>query len=229
MTTLVLVFKKIETEDKTKYDNFYSSSKKETITEERSIDNVFKSIYTTVTKNIQNSLLKDSGWKTAWVIDHTISISKYNPLAGSSYIKLPRELDHPRKGLTNIQNTDDNECFNWCSVRYLNPSDHYPAIITKTDKDFAKRLDFKDIKFPVNIGDFYKIEKRNSIRISASGYENKEKHPIYVSKKCCEDKHINLLLIGEREKKHCVLIKDFIILMYDHTLHHERKHFFLYC
>ena len=45
------------------------------------------------------------------VTDHTISVSKYNPLAGSSYIKLPHELDHPRKGLINIQNIDDNECF----------------------------------------------------------------------------------------------------------------------
>ena len=34
------------------------------------------------------------------VIDHNINVSKYNPLAGSSYIKLPKELDHPRKGLT---------------------------------------------------------------------------------------------------------------------------------
>ena len=40
------------------------------------------------------------------VIDHTISISKYNPLAGSIYIKLPKELDHPRKVLINIQNID---------------------------------------------------------------------------------------------------------------------------
>ena len=30
-----------------------------------------------------------------------------NPLAGSSYIKLPKELDHPRKGLIDIQNIDD--------------------------------------------------------------------------------------------------------------------------
>ena len=44
-------------------------------------------------------------------IHHAISISKYNPLLGSSYIKLPRELDHPRKVLINVQNTDDNECF----------------------------------------------------------------------------------------------------------------------
>ena len=45
------------------------------------------------------------------VIDHTISISKYKPLAGSSYIKLSKELDHPRKGLINIKNIDNNECF----------------------------------------------------------------------------------------------------------------------
>ena len=43
------------------------------------------------------------------MIDDTISISKYNPLAGSSYIKLPKELDHTRKGFINIQNADDNE------------------------------------------------------------------------------------------------------------------------
>ena len=56
MTTLTLVFEKIEREDRTKYDNFYSSSKAAIITNESDIDNVFKSIYTIVIKNIQNSL-----------------------------------------------------------------------------------------------------------------------------------------------------------------------------
>ena len=128
MTTLVLVFKKIESEDKTKYDNFYSSSKAEIIIIESDIDNVFKSIYTTIITNIQKFLGKGSGWIIDSVIDHTISISKYNPLPGSSYIKLPKELDHPRKGLINIQDT--NECFKWCLVRYLNPAHHNPARIT---------------------------------------------------------------------------------------------------
>ena len=84
-----------------------------------------------------------------------------------------------------------------------------------TDKDFAKRLDFKNIKFPVKIRDIQKIEKKNFIQdISVFGYENKEKHPIYVSKKCCQDKHVDLLFIGEEEKKHYVLIKDFNTLHY---------------
>ena len=33
---------------------------------------------------------------------------------------LPKKLRNPMKGLINIQN-EDNECFRWCLVRYLNP------------------------------------------------------------------------------------------------------------
>ena len=38
-------------------------------------------------------------------------------------------------------------------------------------------------------------------------------------------KHVDLLQIGEGEKKHYVFIKDFNTFMYDHKLHCERKHF----
>ena len=61
--------------------------------------------------SIQKSLGKGSGWIIDSVIDHTISVSKYNFLAESSNIKLPKELNHPIKSLINIQNIDDNECF----------------------------------------------------------------------------------------------------------------------
>ena len=38
----------------------------------------------------------------------------------------------------------------------LNPVDHNPRRITKADKDFIKKLDFKDIKSPVRLGDTQK-------------------------------------------------------------------------
>ena len=78
----------------------------------------------------------------------------------SSYIELPKELNQPRKRLINIQNINDNECFKWSIVRYLNPANHHPARITKGDKDFAKKIDFKDVKYPVKIRDIHKIEKK---------------------------------------------------------------------
>ena len=60
--------------------------------------------------------------------------------------------------------------------------------VTKANKDFAKQLDFKYIKFPVKIIDTHKIEKKNSIGVSFFGYENKEKHPVYVAKNVVEKK-----------------------------------------
>ena len=81
VTTLVLVFKKIESEDKTKYVNFYLSSKAEIIINESDIDDVFQSIYTTIITSRQKSLGKGSDWIIDSVIDYTISISKHNPLS----------------------------------------------------------------------------------------------------------------------------------------------------
>ena len=45
-------------------------------------------------------------------------------------------------------------------VRNLNPADSHLASITKADKDFAKRHDFKDINFPGKTRDIQKTEKK---------------------------------------------------------------------
>ena len=49
------MLKKTESEDNAKYDNFYSDSKAEIITNESDIDDVFQSIYSTIMINIQKS------------------------------------------------------------------------------------------------------------------------------------------------------------------------------
>ena len=110
-------------------------------------------------------------------------------------------------------------------VRYLNPANCNSSRTPKADKDFAKKFDFKEINFPIKIRDIRKTEKKNSIDISVFGHENKEKHSIYVSKKYCEEKHVDLLLIEEKCKKRYVLTKDFNTFMYDHTLQCGRQHF----
>ena len=58
VTKLVLVFKKIESKDKAKYDKFYSSSKAEIFINESGIEKEFKSIYTTIIPKIQKILRK---------------------------------------------------------------------------------------------------------------------------------------------------------------------------
>ena len=48
----------------------------------------------------------------------------------------------------------------WCLVRYVTNADRNPARFTKSDKDFAKKLDFKDTKFPVKVRDIHKIKEK---------------------------------------------------------------------
>ena len=63
------MFKKIDSDDKTKYGTFCSNSKADTIINESDTDDVFESIYTAISSDIQNVLGKESGWVTDSVID----------------------------------------------------------------------------------------------------------------------------------------------------------------
>ena len=51
-----------------------------------------------------------------------------------------------------IQNEDD-QCFRWCFVRYLNHVDKNSAIIKNIDEE----LNFKDMKFSVKKNNYQKI------------------------------------------------------------------------
>ena len=95
-------------------------------------------------------------WIIDSVVDHDINVSKYKPLAGSSHIKLPKELICFKKGTNNTQNINDSECSK-CLVRYLHPADHNLPRMGVAEKMFESRLFFKDIKFPVKL----KILKKN--------------------------------------------------------------------
>ena len=64
MTTFILEFRKIEIDNKIKYNTFYSNSKAEIFINEKDTDNVFESVYTTLISNIQKYLGKGRGYVT---------------------------------------------------------------------------------------------------------------------------------------------------------------------
>ena len=51
------------------------------------------------------------------------------------------------KGLINIR-SEDNKCFRWCLVRYLNPVNKSSVKVRKNDQEFSKQLICKGVKFP---------------------------------------------------------------------------------
>ena len=102
--------------------------------------------------------------------------------------------------MVNLKN-DDDECFRWCHIRYLNPQEKDPQRIKKSDKEILLQLDYEGTEFPVSVKDYSKLEWKNTTNINVFGSENKQFYPIYVSKECNEDV-LNLLLITKDEKKH---------------------------
>ena len=87
-----------------------------------------------------------SGWTVESVDNHYINVVQYEPMKGSSYIKLPQELRNSAKGLINMKNKD-NECVRWCHIRHLNPQDIHPERIKKVDKQYVNNLDYSGIEF----------------------------------------------------------------------------------
>ena len=224
--TLKVTFKKT-VNDKTVYKTAYFNSKPQIIINNTEIPESLQLSKQKILNMIAQWISEGSGWTIESVDNHYLNIVQYQPMKGSSYIELPQELRHHRKGLINMKN-DDNECFRWCHIRYLNPQDKYPQRIKKSDKEFIKKLDYSEIEFPVTTKKYNKIEKQNEININVFGYENKQPYPIYISKEKYE-KHMELLLITEDENKHYVLIKDFNRFMYNQTKHEHKKHFCMHC
>ena len=173
-----------------------------------------------------------SGWTIESVDHHYLNVVTFQPLTGSSYIKLPEELQNNMKGLINLQN-EDHECFRWCHIRHLNPQEKNPQRIKLVDKEYIKNLNYSGIEFPVTIKQYKKIEKQNNINVNVFCYENEQPYPIYISKEKNEDV-LNLLLITEDDEEkfpnnHYVLIKDFNRFMFNITKHKGKKHFCMHC
>ena len=70
--------------------------------------------------------------------------------------------------------------------------------------------------FPVKTTNTHKIS------ISVFSYENKEKHPVYASKRRCEEKHFDWYM-------HYIFIKDFNTFVYVYTFYCVRKQIYCYC
>ena len=211
-----------------------------TITNKHEIQIALNKADEEIKKRVGRWLSKGSGWIIEEVQQHYVNIAKYVPLRGSSYLPLPKELRHHKKGLINIKNKD-NKCAIWCLVKYLNlglgslhrpQQKNHPERITESDREFMKGLDLSGITFPLTIKQIPIIEKRNNININAFGYEEKSVYPVYVSK-ADNSNHMELLYIeGEYEgekRQHYALIKDSSRLMFNFTKHKGKKHFCMNC
>lgn len=112
---------------------------------------------------------KESGWTLIKILSVKVNINKYEPFSGSSYIELPKTIQH-KKACINIKN-NDSACFAWSLVSAL-----YPASPEKKSNrvtsypHYNDVLNFTGIEFPVKLKDVKKIEKLNNLTINVYIY-----------------------------------------------------------
>ena len=62
-----------------------------------------------------------------------------------------------KKAITNLENEDD-ECFKWAITRALNPVEKNSERIDIKLRETSKTLNWKGLKFPINLSDINKFE-----------------------------------------------------------------------
>ena len=190
------------------------------------VEDLYKTMKDKILESLATYQQRGSNWVFDSVEELTVHTVKYEPLSGSSYIPLPKELAY-KYAIINMQNRD-NECFKWCITRALNPVEKNPSRITKILRLQAEKLNWEGLKFPMELKDIHRFEALNGVAVNVFGYE-KVVYPLRVSNKMYKD-HVNLLLISRGEKKHYCLIKSMSRLLSSQvSKKKEEKHFCSRC
>jgi hypothetical protein len=132
---------------KTKKDSVYFKSKTGTATNFEDIESTAAENQFTILSRIETFQNLGSNWIILNIESHYVNIAMYKPLAGSSYMKLPKDISNSMCGLINMKN-DDNMCFMWSHVRYLNPKTRRANTIAQKDREFEMNLGYEGIEFP---------------------------------------------------------------------------------
>ena len=188
-----------------------------------------------LTEAIAEANLRGSGWSVGEILELKLQTAKYNPIKGSAYFPLCKELQN-KKAIINVQNKNDDKCFMWCVLAHLYPSTNHPERIKQYGEHVTK-LNFKDISFPVQLEDIDEFEEQNdTYTINVYEWEDELK-PIRISNNSptiekeseirSYKNHIDLLLItdpNDPNHKHYTLIKNMSRLIRNVTGHHDTKY-----
>ena len=91
-----------------------------TITQGDNVGQIYNSLVAQILEKIEEFQNMGSGWQFEQVLSFDINTNPYTPLAGSSYIEVPKELVG-KHAIINVKNIKDNECFKWAVTTAVFP------------------------------------------------------------------------------------------------------------
>lgn len=224
MLSLGCIFHKMGNKDE-ELTTHYSRTKNVIVDESTDILDLLSVDFERLIELIETFQNNGSGWVFDKVLHLDISISAFRPLAGSSYMALPKALAN-KKALINPKNINDDECFKWCVTEAVYPQKDARQKITKISRGNAKLFNWDGVKFPVKLTQINLFEKNNpEYAVSVLGYSESDGiYPIRISKGYSSDKtDIVLMLFTGEEEHHYVLVNNLSRLLGMQTNKHKGK------
>ena len=118
-----------------------------TITKDDDVGEIYNELILGILEKIEEFQNMGSGWQFEQVVSFDINVDPCTPLAGSSFIKVPKELEG-KHAIINVRNEKDNECFKWAVTSAAFPRKKDPQRLNKEMRVNAAKLNWEGIDFP---------------------------------------------------------------------------------
>ncbi|XP_031553328.1 uncharacterized protein LOC116290437 [Actinia tenebrosa] len=161
-----------------------------TVLESTDLDQRVSSQVEPISESLAKYTREGSGWTVTAIKGATISIARYVPTRGGSYVPLPTFIEG-KKAIISVRNKD-NRCFQWALRSALYPVNQNPFRTSKYPHD---DLDWSDVEFPMEIRCIPDFEERNELAINVYGVREKTIVPLHVP--CNRGERIHLFYHGE--------------------------------
>nr|CAI5820299.1 unnamed protein product [Callosobruchus analis] len=162
-----------------------------------------------IMKQLQEFQEKDSGWALKRVVNLGVNINLFNPMRGSSYIRLPPQIRN-KKACVNVKN-DDQACFAWAVVSSLYPAEQSSDRISMYPP-YSTILNLKGIQFPMTIHQIKTFENQNDISVNIYTLKLSMGEYTVVPFRLTKEKrdsHVNLLMIHNQDHDHLVPLNNY--------------------
>ncbi|KAF0705089.1 C2H2-type domain-containing protein, partial [Aphis craccivora] len=169
---------------------------------------------------------RGSGFTLESIDGLLLSIYKYTPMSGSSYIELPAFID--RKRATISPQNADQQCFKW-AILARHVTGH---AIYRIDENYRKHEDKYNFEGITPLSDIAKFEKNNiNVSNNVYGLEKKFQIPkvpryeVYPLRVVNEEKkdHFDLLMVTDGDNSHYTYISNFSRLIRAQKTGHKER------
>ena len=197
---------------------------------DESIKGLFESVLQKYEENLQEKM-KGSEFEFDVVNFLYYDFNKISINRGGSYIDSPKWLKDKKSTINPINN--DYRCFQYAVTLALNLDKirKNPQRISKI-KPFIDQYNWKDIDFPATSKDWKKFESNNEIALNILyvPHNTKKIQVAYKSKHNLNcDKQVILLMIGNGENWHYLVVKNLSGLLRGITSNHKEDFYCLNC